>query len=321
MRIAYCVAAAAAAGLVATAPAHGQNYPVKTVRIVVPVAPGGGTDPQARLLARKFQDSMGQSFVVENRTGAASMIGTEFVVRSPADGYTLLCSASTLAGAPTLRRDLSFDLLKDLAAVGQISSTSQLLVVHASVPATTVKEFIALAKKQGGKLNAASGGTGSANHLALEMLKQRAGIQATHIPYKGSGPATIALMSGEVDFSFAGQVTSIPHVRAGRIRALAVTSPRPSRLLPELPTLTSLYPGLEITNWYGVFAPAGTPAAIVNRLSQEIAAAIQQPDVREFMAKEGAEPVGSTPQEFAAFFKKEIDSYARVIRAANIRIE
>src|SRR5688572_4453082 len=204
MRMASYVAAAAIAALVLAAGAHAQSYPVKTVRIIVPVAPGGGTDPQARLLARKFQEGMGQGFVVENRTGAASMIGTEFVVRAPADGYTLLCGASTLAGAPALRKDLAFDMLKDLAPVGQISYTSQFLVVHSSVPVATVHDFIALAKKQGGKMNAASGGIGSANHVAFEMLKQRADIQATHIAYKGSGPATIALMSGEVDFSFAG---------------------------------------------------------------------------------------------------------------------
>jgi tripartite-type tricarboxylate transporter receptor subunit TctC len=321
MRTASCVAAVAIVAMVAAADARAQTYPAKAVRIIVPVAPGGGTDPQARLLARKFQESMGQTFVVENRTGAASMIGTEAVVRSPADGYTLLCAASTLAGAPTLQKNLSFDLMKDLAPVGQISSAATFLVAHPSVPAASVKEFIALAKKRAGKLNAASGGVGSANHLSLEMLKQRAGIQATHIAYKGSGPATIALMSGEVDFSFAGALTSLPHIRSGRIRALAVTTLKPSLLLPDVPPLASLYPGFESTNWYAVFAPAGTPEAIVNRISQEIARAIKLPDVREFMSREGAEPVGSTPQEFAAFFKSEVARYAQVIKTANIRLE
>ena len=309
--MALCLSAAALA----------QNYPVKAVRIIVPVAPGGGTDPQARLLGKKFQESMGQPFVIENRTGAGSMIGTEFVAKSAPDGYTLLCGASTLAGAPALRKDLPFDLLKDLIPVGQISYTSQFLVVHASVPVSTVQDFIALGKKQGGKMNAASGGIGSANHLAFEMLKQRAGIQATHIAYKGSGPATIALMSGEVDFSFAGALTSLPHVRSGRIKALAVTTPKPSPLLPGVPPLATLYPGFEASNWYGIFAPAATPAAIVNKVSAEIAAAIRLPDVREFMTREGAEPVGSTPQQFAAFFKSEVDRYAQVIRTANIRLE
>jgi tripartite-type tricarboxylate transporter receptor subunit TctC len=311
----------AIAAMFLAAGAHAQSYPVKPVRIIVPVAPGGGTDPQARLLARKFQESMGQTFVVENRTGAASMIGTEFVARAPADGYTLLCAASTLAGAPSLQKNLSFDVQKDLAPVGQISSAATFLVAHPSVPASSVKEFIALAKKRAGKLNAASGGVGSANHLSLEMLKQRAGIQATHIAYKGSGPATIALMSGEVDFSFAGALTSLPHIRSKRIKALAVTTLKPSSLLPDVPPLASIYPGFESTNWYAVFAPAGTPEAIVSKISQEIARAIRLPDVREFMSREGAEPVGSTPQEFTAFFRSEVSRYAQVIKSANIRLE
>ncbi len=189
------------------------------------------------------------------------------------------------------------------------------------MPVTSVKEFIALAKKQSGKLNAASGGAGSANHLVLEMFKQRAGIEATHIAYKGSGPATIALMSGEVDFSFAGALTALPHIRSGRIKALAVTAAKPSPLVPNAPPLMLLYPGFESNNWYAMFAPAATPAAIVNKISAEIASAIKLPDVRDFMAKEGAEPVGSTPQEFAAFFRNEVERYAKVIQAANIRIE
>ena len=320
MKFVSCAAATVTA-LVLSPPAPAQTYPAKTVRIIVPVAPGGGTDPQARLLGKKFQESMGQTFVIENRTGAASMIGTEYVVKSPPDGYTLLCAASTLAGAPSLNKNLAFDLLRDLTPVGQISSAAQLLVIHASVPATSVKEFIALAKKQAGKMNAASGGNGSANHLALEMFKQRAGIEATHIPYKGSGPATIALMSGEVDFSFAGALTALPHIRIGKLKALAVTTAKPSRLVPNAPTLMSLYPGFESSNWYAIFAPTGTPTPIVNKISAEIANAIKSPDVRDFMAKEGAEPVGSTPQEFATFFRGEVYRYAAVIKAANIKTE
>ena len=314
-------AACALAALVFMSHAHAQSYPVKAVRIVVPVAPGGGTDPQARMLGRKFQESMGQTFIIENRTGAGSMIGTEFVVHSPVDGYTRLAAASSIAGAYTLRKDLSFDLLKDLAPVGQISSAATFLVVHASVPVSTVREFIVLAKKQAGRMNAASGGNGSANHLTLEMFKQRAGIQATHIPYKGSGPATIALMSGEVDFSFAGALTSLPHLRSGRIKKLAVTTAKPSPLMPSVLPLASLYPGFEATNWYGILAPAGTPAAIVDKLNREIASAIQLADVREFMAREGVDPVGSTPSEFTTFIRSEVDRYAHVITSANIRGE
>lgn len=329
MRIDSCVMTVAVAALILSSAGRAQppstpaaqNYPVKTVRIIVPVQPGGGTDPQARLLGRKFQESMGQTVVVENRTGAGSMIGTELVARAPPDGYTLLAAASSLAGAYTLRKDLSFDLLKDLTPVSQISSAAQFLVVHSSVPVSSVKEFIALAKKHGGKMNAASGGNGSANHLTLEMLKQRTGIQATHVPYKGSGPATVALISGEVDFSFAGALTSMPHLRSGKIKALAVTTPKASPLVPDAPPLSAMYPGFESTNWYAVFAPGATPAPIVNKISMEVAKAIQLPDVREFMAREGADAVGSTPQEFAAFFKSEVDRYAQVIRLANIRAD
>lgn len=315
------VTAAAVATLCLSAAALAQSYPVKSVRIIVPVAPGGGLDTQARLLGKKLQESMGQVFVIDNRPGAASMIGTEIVVKSPADGYTLLCAAATLATTVTLNKNISFDLVKDLAPVGQISSAAQFLIVHSSVPAGSVKEFIALAKKQAGRLNAGSGGTGSANHLALEMLKQRAGINVTHIPYKGSGPATIALIGGEVDFTFAGAISALPHIRSGKVRALAVTTPKRSPAAPDVPTLASFYPGFESANWYAVFAPAGTPAAIVNKISSEIAGALKSPEVRDFMAKEGAEPVGSTPQEFATYFKREVERYAKVIQAGNIRVE
>lgn len=299
----------------------GPAFPIKPMRIVVPVAPGGGLDPQARLLGKKFQESLGQSVVIENRPGANGMIGTEHVAKSPADGYTLLCAAASMASAVTLYKNLSFDLQRDFAPVSQISSNAQFLIAHPSLPVRTMKDFITLAKKQSGKMNAASGGTGTANHLVLEMFKQRAGFQATHIPYKGSGPATIALMSGEVDFSFAGAITMIPHMRSGKVKALGVTSPTPSRLAPALPTLASLYPGFESVNWYAIFAPAATPAVIVNKLGGEIAAAIKSADMRDFMLKEGAEPVGSTPQEFAAYFKREVARYALVIQAANIRVD
>ncbi len=321
MKFVTCTVAAAVFALCLPATAPAQSFPVKTLRIIVPVQPGGGLDPQARLLGRKFQESMGQSVVVENRPGAGSMIGTELVAKSPADGYTLLCAAASLASAVTLYRNLPFDVQRDLAPVSQISSNAQFLIAHPSLPAASLNEFIALARKQAGKMNAASGGTGTANHLVLEMFKQRAGFQATHIPYKGSGPATIALMSGEVDFSFAGAISMIPHMRSGKVRALAVTSPAPSRLAPGLPTLASLYPGFESVNWYAIFVPAATPAAIVNKLSAEIIAAIKSPEMRDFMLKEGADPVGSTPQEFAAYFKSEVARYAKVIQAANIRVE
>ena len=298
-----------------------QSYPLKPIRIIVPVQPGGGLDPQARLLGRKFQESMGQSVVVENRPGANGMIGTELVARSPGDGYTLLCAAASIASAVTLYKNLTFDVQQDLVPVSPLSSNAQFLIAHPSLRVNSLKEFIVLAKKQAGKLNAASGGTGTANYLVLEMFKQRAGFQATHIPYKGSGPATIALMSGEVDFSFAGAISMMPHLRSGKVKALAVTSPEPTRLAPALPTLASLYPGFESVNWYAIFAPATAPAAIGNKPSGEIVAALKSAEMRDFMMKEGADAVGSAPQEFAAYFKREVERYAKVIQTANIRVE
>jgi tripartite-type tricarboxylate transporter receptor subunit TctC len=186
---------------------------------------------------------------------------------------------------------------------------------------STLKDLITLAKNQSGKLNAASGGTGTANHLTLEMLKQRAGFAATHIPYKGSGPAMIALISGQVEFSFAGAISMIPHLRAGKVKALAVTTPKSARVAPEVPPIALLYPGFESVNWYGIFAPAATPAAIISKLGAEIIAAVKSPEMRDFMLKEGADPAGTTPQEFGAYFKAEVERYAQVIRAANIRVD
>jgi tripartite-type tricarboxylate transporter receptor subunit TctC len=298
-----------------------QTYPVRTVRIILPVQPGGGLDTQGRLLSRRFQESMGQVFIVESRPGASGMIAAELVVKSPADGYTILFGSATLATNVTLYKKVPFDPVRDLAPVGQVSYAPQYLMVHPSVPAKSVKEFIALAKKHPGKLNAGSSGNGTANHLAVEMVKQMAGIQAAHIPYKGSGPAGTALIAGEVDFTFAGSLAALPHIRSGRVRALAVTTVKRSSATPDVPTLDSFYPGYESANWYAFFAPAATPAAIVNRLSMEIASALKSPEIRDFMAKEGAEAVGSTPQEFAAYFRREVERYAKVIKAAGVRIE
>lgn len=301
--------------------AAAQTYPTRPVRVIVPVQPGGGLDTQMRLVGRKLQETLGQTFVVENRPGANSMIGTEAVVRSAPDGYTLLCAAASLASAVTLNRKLPFDPSRDLVPVTQLSSTAQLLVVHPSLPVRSVPEFIALGKTHAAGMNAGSGGTGSANHLALEMLKLRTGIKMTHVPYKGSGPATIALISGEMDFSFAGSVSALPHIRSGRIRALAVTTPKPSPAVPGVPTLASFVPGFEATNWYALFAPAATPVAILNKLSAEVASALKAPEIRDFMLKEAADPVGGTPPETAAFFKREVERYAEVIRTAKIAID
>ena len=303
----------------AAAPA--QVYPVKPVRVVVPTAPGGGSDIQARLLAKAFQESMGQPFVVENRAGASGIIGVELVAKAPADGHTILVGTVLLATNAALYKKLPFDVAKDLAPVGQVSFAPQLMIVHPSVPARSVKEFVALAKKYPGKLNAGSSGNGSANHLALEMFKQRAGIDVAHIPYKSGAPAIIALVSGEVAFTFTGAVTALPPVRAKQVRAFAVTSLKRSSLLPDVPTMDSLYPGFESANWYAMYVPAGTPAAVIGRLNSEMVRTLKSPEVIDFMKREGAEPVGSTPQELAAYFRREVERYAEVIRVGKVRVE
>ena len=307
--------------LCAASAASAQNYPVKPVRIVVPTAPGGGTDTQARLLARAFQDTMGQQFVVENRGGASGIIGAEVVAKAPADGYTLLLTTAYLATNVSLYKKMPFDALKDFAPIGQISYAPQFLIVHPSVPAKSLKDFVALAKKNPGQLNAGSSGSGSANHLAVEMLKQAAGINVVHIPYKSGAPAMTALITGEVSFTFTGGVTALPFIRNGQVRPLAVTSLKPSSVLPNVQTVASVYPGFESANWYALFAPTGTPPAVINRLSGELIKAIKTKEIRDFLTREGAEPVGSTPQELAAYFRREVDRYAKVIKAGGIQVE
>ncbi len=299
----------------------GQAYPVRTVRIVVPTAPGGGSDTQARLIGKRFTESMGQPFVVDNRPGASGMIGAEFAVRAPADGYTLLFATALLATNTIMFKKAPFDPLRDLAAISQISFAAQYLMLHPSVPARTVQEFVALAKKTPGKLNAGSSGNGSANHLAIEMLKQAAGISVTHIPYRSGAPSIAALIGGETDFTFSGAVTALPHVRSGKVRALAVTSSKRTTAAPHLPTLDSIYPGYDSANWYALFVPAGTPASVIGKLHAETIAALTAPDVREFLNHEGAELVGSTPAELAVYLRREIERYGKVIRSANIKAE
>jgi len=306
--------------LVSTA-AEGQTYPAKAVRVIVPTGPSGGADMQGRLMSKRLSETMGQSFFVENRPGASGTIGAEIVSKAPPDGYTLLATSSLIAVSTTVYKKLTFDPLRDLAPISQIAYAPQLLVVHPSVPATSVSELVALAKRQPGKLNAGSSGSGSINHIALEMLKQAAGIDVAHIPYKSGAAAGTALISGEVDLIFAGTAQALPLVRSGRARAIAVTSPKPSGVLPSVPAVGSVYPGFASANWYGMFAPAATPAAIVNRLYKEVVSAINSAEIRDFMRREGAEPVGSSPQEFAAYLRAEIDRYRKVVETGKLKLD
>ena len=309
---------AAAAGSCLAGTAHAQTWPAKPVRIIVPFAPGGGTDIQGRILGKKFYESMGQTFIVENRAGATGLIGAEIVARSPADGYNILFTTASLSVNVSLHKKIAFDPLKDLQPISWVSSVPLVLVVHPSVPVKSVKELVALTRRQKSGLNAASNGAGTTSHLSLEMLKQFAGANLTHIPYKGGGPAMTAMISGEVDFQFATALTAQPHIKSGKVRALAVTTAKRSGAFPDLPTMSSIYPGFESDNWYAMFFPAGTPKEVVAKMNAEIIKGIRASEVREFIVKEGGDPVGSTPEELAAYFKREVDKYAKIIKAGNI---
>jgi tripartite-type tricarboxylate transporter receptor subunit TctC len=310
-----------ALGFAFSAAAHAQTWPVKPVRVIVPFAPGGGTDIQARLLAKNFYESMGQTFVVENRAGAAGVIGAELGARAPADGYTILFTTASLAVNVTLYGSrIKFDPLKDLAPVSWISSTPLVLVVHPSVPVKSVKELVALAKKSGG-LNAGSNGAGTTSHLSVEMLRQMTGVKVTHVPYKGGGPSMVALVSGETDLLFGTGPVAAPQIKAGKVRALAVTTAKKSSAFPQLPTMASIYPGFESDNWYAMFFPAGTPKPIVDKLNAEIAKALKSKDIQEFMPREALDAVASSPEELAANFRREIARYAKIIKAANIKLD
>lgn len=298
-----------------------QAYPAKAVRVIVPFGAGGGTDIQGRLLSKKFYESMGQTFVIDNRPGAGGLIGAELAVKSPADGYTILFTTASLSVNVSLYKKISFDPVKDLMPVSWISSVPLVLTVHPSVPAKNPKELIALAKKLAGKLNVASNGSGTTSHLSIEMLKQMAGVDVAHIPYKGGGPAIAALFSGEVDFTFATALAVQPFVKSGKVRPIAVTSARKSSAFPALPTMASLYPGFESDNWYAMFVPAGTPQPIIEKINSEIIKALKSSEVRNFMSKEGADPVGSSPDELAKYFKREVDKYAKVIKAGKIEVQ
>jgi tripartite-type tricarboxylate transporter receptor subunit TctC len=291
------------------------------VRIVSPTGPSGGADTQARLVAKRFTETMGQPFFVENRPGFSGVIGTDAVAKAPPDGYTLLVTSSLIAVTAAIYPKLPFDALKDLAPVGQIAYAPQLLIVHPSVPAKSVRELVAQAKRQPGRMNAGTSGAGSINRLAIEMLQQAAGIKVTQVPYKSGSASGTALISGEVDFIFAGAVQALPLVRSGRARVLAVTTTKPSPAVPDVPTLDSIYPGFSSANWYGMFAPAGTPDAIIAKLSAEIASATSTPEIREFIRREGAEPVGSSASEFAAFVRSEIERYSKVAKAADLKVQ
>lgn len=307
--------------LIASA-AGAQPYPAKAVRILTGQAPGGATDLFARLFAQKLNEAWKQPVVVEPRPGAAGAIAAELTSKSAPDGHTLLLStAGQVVINPHLTR-LSYDALKDLAPVVYLTGSSLLLVTHPSVPVRSVKELVALAKARPGRLNHGSGGSGSPAHLAMELFKYMTGTKMTHIPFKGVGPAVTALIAGEIDLSFASVASTQAFVKAGRLRPLAISTPKRSRALPEVPTVAEAgVPGYEVTTWYGFFGPAAMPSEIVNKIHADVTRLLGQPDVRDRLLAEGGEPGNLTVEQFAAFTRAEYAKWGKVIRAAGIKGE
>jgi tripartite-type tricarboxylate transporter receptor subunit TctC len=299
--------------------AHAQDYPVKPIRLIVPFAPGGSSDTVSRLVAQKLSAALGQQVVLENRAGAGGNIGMDAVAKAAPDGYTLLFAAGSAAINVSLYDKMPFDPLKDLVPVSHVCNVNGILVVHPSVPARTLKEFIDLARSRPDAINYASAGSGTVVHLAGEMFKSMARVNLTHVPYKGSGPALSDLLGGQVQAMFANMPGTMQHVKADKLRVLAVTGARRSPLLPDVPAVSELVPGYAASTWFGVFAPAGTPAAIVTRINAEIGKALTAPDLLATLRAEGAEPVGSSAEQFAQFFREEVSRWGAVVRASGAR--
>lgn len=297
------------------------GYPLKPIRIVCPFPPGGGLDFVSRTIGEKLAERLGQPVVVDNRPGASGSIGAGIVAKAAPDGYTVLfASSSTMAVNPALQRLPYKTIIRDFAPVSLVSRVSYVLVVHPSVPAKSVAELIRLAKSQPGRINYASSGTGSASHLAMELFKNMAGVDLTHIPYKGSAPAVIELIGGQVQAGFNNLIPALPHVKSGRLRALGVSGPARSAAMPEVPTIAeSGLPGYEALQWYGVLLPARAPRVIIDRLHQEIGAILQLPEVRERLTHEGGDVIGGTPEQFAGHIEREIAKWTKVVNAADIR--
>jgi tripartite-type tricarboxylate transporter receptor subunit TctC len=308
-----------------TAPpaALAQSYPSRPIRIVVPFPPGGGTDIGTRIIAQKLQEAWGQPVVVENKPGAAGIVGTEYASKAAPDGYTLMMgNIGTHAINVSLYKKLPYDPIKDFAPISQVAGLPLFLVVHPSVPANSVKELIALAKAKPGQLNFSSSGAGGAPHVAGELFKNMAGVDIVHIPYKGGAPAVVDLLSGQVTMSFATVLESLPHVKAGKLRALAVTSARRSAAMPDIPTMSEAgVPGYESISWLGLYAPAGTSKEIVNKISAEAVRIINLAEVKEKLLQQGAEPIGTTPEQLAATLQSDTAKYARIIRDSGYKAE
>jgi tripartite-type tricarboxylate transporter receptor subunit TctC len=308
--------------VLAVAPALAQSYPSKPVRFIVPWPPGGGADIMSRLVNQPLGDALGQQVVIDNRGGAAGNIGAELAAKSPPDGYTIVFGYSgTHSINPHIYRRMPFKTA-DLAPVIQLASVPQIVVVHPSLPVQSVRDLIALVKTKPDQLSYASSGNGAINHLAGELFKMNTGSRIVHVPYKGGGPAAVALLSGEVGMIFGEPASMMGYLKAGKLRALAVTSGKRALSLPELPTMIEAgVPGYDVTSWNGILAPAGTPAPILDRLNGELNRIIATPAMRDRMIALGYEPVGGTPEAFGKFIQSELAKWAPVVKAANVRID
>lgn len=312
------VMAAAILASVATAQAQ-SDYPTRPVRIIVPSAPGGGTDIAARLLAQELTKSLGESFIVENRPGAGQMIGISFVAQAEGDGYTLLMTASTLAINPAMYKKVSYDVFRDFAPISEVVALPNILVVNAALPTQSVQEFIALAKQKPGQLTYASAGIGTSPHMSMELFKSMAGVDILHVPYKGTTPGLTDLLAGTVNAMMVNVLTATPHIRSGKLRALGVTGTKRLPDMPDVPTIDEAgVPGYEAINWYGLLAPAKTPPNVVQRLHAEVVKALNLPEIKKHIASDGAVPVGNSPQEFTQRIRTDMDKWAATARAAGI---
>jgi tripartite-type tricarboxylate transporter receptor subunit TctC len=303
--------------------ADAQGYPTRPVKLVVPFPPGGSLDIAGRLIAQRLSETWGQAVVVENKPGAGGNIGADFVAKSAPDGYTILLGAlSTHAVNPNLYAKMPYDAAKDFAPITLIATTPNVLVVNAALPVNNVREFIAYTKANPGKLAFGSGSNGSAGHLAGELYKVETGTDAVHIPFKGGAPATQALLAGDTQFMFDNLANAMAQVKAGKLKALAVTTAERSKLVPELPTMAEAgLPGFDISTWYGLFAPAGTPATIVAKWNADVTRILNTPDVRAKFMADGAEPAPDTPEQFAQMIARELAKYARIVKLAGAKVD
>jgi tripartite-type tricarboxylate transporter receptor subunit TctC len=303
------------------AAAHAQSYPSKTIRMIVPIAPGGGTDTAGRMISQRLSEQMGVTVIVDNRAGAGTMIGTEMLAKSPPDGYTLMTVAPEFVINPSLRK-LPYDTIRDFTCVTQLTSGQYFLSTHPTVPVKTTKQFIALAKSRPGEVSFGSSGTGSANHLAGVLFAHMTKTNLVHVPYKGAGPAGIALLSGEIDFMFGNVASSIPYVRQGKIRAIASTGAKRTPVAPEIPTVSeSGVPGFVVVGFFLTVAPSGTPADVIAKLNSEAVKAVHSPAVKERLTSLGLEPVGNSSAECNKFVQSEIAKWAPIVKASGAKVD